>query len=65
MSTEELRVQISKELYEKFYDAFIKPGNTIAERGTARSRKGTAGEAWTFAVEEALKDYLKKHETPQ
>lgn len=65
MSTENITVAVPGELFNNFWDAFVKKGAIMSERGQFRSRRGTAKEALDMAVEAALTEYLQNHENPK
>ena len=60
MATVKMTVAVSEELYNKFWDVFVKKGAIMSERGKFRARHGTAKEALGIAVEAALTEYLQK-----
>jgi len=65
MPTGKVTVEVSEELLNRFWDAFVKKGAIMSERGQFRSRRGTAKEALDMAVEAALTEYLQNHENPK
>jgi hypothetical protein len=60
MATVKMTVDIPEELFNNFWDAFVKKGAIMSERGKFRARHGTAKEALDMAVEAALTEYLQK-----